>query len=399
MNRYRFCKWSRRLVLLSWLLPPLAAASPLFGDENLQIHGFLSQGYTHTSANSWFGDSSNGSWDFRELGLNASYRLTPQLQISGQLLSLTAGEMQDGSLSLDYGLLDYNFANFDNGNLGLRFGRVKTPIGLYNDTRDVAFTRTTNFLPQSIYFDKVRNLELSNDGFQIYGDLLTDWGDLLFQAGMGKPVTDENVEYAYLGNDWQGELSGDLFFLGRVIYELEGGRIRLSATIADGDLDFEPGPTDPFSNGTIGIQLRVLSFQYNAEAWHFTTEYMQEDVINRDLGAFRPDGDNTAEGYYLQLAHDLFSDWEIIARYDVSYLDRNDRDGTRQEAGPFGIPAHNMFAKDWTLGLRWDITPAFMVRGEYHWVDGTAWLSSRENNLLQTERHWQMFSLLASYRF
>ncbi|RDH87164.1 MAG: hypothetical protein DIZ77_18610 [endosymbiont of Seepiophila jonesi] len=355
MNRYRFWKWSRRLVLLGWLLPPLATASSLFGDENLQI--------------------------------------------SGQLLSLTAGEMQDGSLSLDYGLLDYNFANFDNGNLGLRLGRVKTPIGLYNDTRDVAFTRPTNFLPQSIYFDKVRNLELSNDGFQIYGDLQADWGDLLFQGGMGKPVTDENVEYAYLGNDWQGELSGDFFFLGRVIYELDAGRIRLSATIADGDLDFEPGPTDPFSNGTVGIQLRVLSFQYNAEDWHFTTEYMQEDVINRDLGAFRPDMDSTAEGYYLQLAHDLFSDWEIIARYDVSYLNRDDRDGTKQEAGPFGIPAHNMFAKDWTLGLRWDITPAFMVRGEYHWVDGTAWLSSRENNFFQTERYWQMFSLLASYRF
>jgi hypothetical protein len=40
-----------------------------------------------------------------------------------------------------------------------------------------------------------------------------------------------------------------------------------------------------------------------------------------------------------------------------------------------------------------------MLRAEYHRVEGTSWLSVRENDLAQTEKDWDMFSLLASFRF
>ena len=43
------------------------------------------------------------------------------------------------------------------------------------------------------------------------------------------------------------------------------------------------------------------------------------------------------------------------------------------------LPAHNRFAKDITVGLRWNITPEFMLRAEYHRVNGTGWLSTLDN--------------------
>ncbi len=65
-----------------------APAGSLFDDDSpLQIHGFLTQGYVKTSDNSFFGNSEDGSTEFREIGVNLSYRISPKLMASGQLLS------------------------------------------------------------------------------------------------------------------------------------------------------------------------------------------------------------------------------------------------------------------------------------------------------------------------
>ena len=63
-------------------------------------------------------------------------------------------------------------------------------------------------------------------------------------------------------------------------------------------------------------------------------------------------------------------------------------------------PAHSRFAKDITVGLRWNITPQFMLRAEYHRVNGTGWLSTLDNPSPHgTVQHWDLFSILGSYRF
>jgi hypothetical protein len=90
-----------------------------------------------------------------------------------------------------------------------------------------------------------------------------------------------------------------------------------------------------------------------------------------------------------------------MARYDVLYSDRSDRDGKDFEAQTRGtVPAHTRFAKDLTVGLRWDITPHWMARVEYHLVDGTAWLPRLDNrDTADLERYWNLFSALVSFHF
>ena len=80
------------------------------------------------------------------------------LQFSVQGLSRTAGEGSPGNIRLDYGFIDYTFSNQENSQFGIRLGRMKNPLGFYNDTRDVPFTRPSILLPQSIYFDRTRKL-------------------------------------------------------------------------------------------------------------------------------------------------------------------------------------------------------------------------------------------------
>lgn len=366
----------------------------------LQLHGFLSQGYVKTSDNRFFGPSDDGSWEFREIGVNLSYQPEPDLLFAGQLLSRTAGEMYDGGIRVDYVLLDYAPIMRQGLRTGLRLGRLKNPLGLYNDTRDVPFTRPSIFLPQSIYFDKVRNLELASDGGGIYADLQTEGGDFLFQLNIGKLDVDKNVESAFLFRDGPGKLeTDDPWYTGRLLYEFDGGRLRLAASLATGKLNYKPGRNDVLGPGVIDIDFWILSAQYNAEKWSLTAEYMNEPV-SRDGFAFLPvfDVDDTAEGWYLQGTYRLAPAWELVLRYDASVLDKDDRDGKKAEAD-FGIPAHNFFAKDLTFGVRWDPNKRFMLRAEYHRVEGASWLSLRENNPFDIAREWDMFSILVSFRF
>jgi len=101
--------------------------------QNLQIHGFASQSWLKSSGNNnVFGKSASdsGSFDFRELGLNASMRPLTNLQFSAQMLSRTAGEGSPGNIRLDYGFIDYTFLSDESKQLGIRLGRMKNPLGI-----------------------------------------------------------------------------------------------------------------------------------------------------------------------------------------------------------------------------------------------------------------------------
>lgn len=163
--------------MLLLLVNPLQAEWKL--PDSFQIHGFASQAFILSTDNNFFGGSKdNGTFDFRELGINASWRILPRLQVAAQGVARWAGENDEGSPRLDYGLVDYAFVSNAKNTWGLRLGRVINPIGFYNDTRDVAFTRPSIFLPQSIYFDRTRDVALSADGGQVYGEQRTSIGDL-----------------------------------------------------------------------------------------------------------------------------------------------------------------------------------------------------------------------------
>jgi len=380
---------------------PVGAEPGLSLPPSLRINGFLSQGLIHTSRNDFFGDSEDGlSTDFRELGLNLSWQPLPRLRFAGQLLSREAGNGDDGDLRMDYGFVDYAVIADAQNLWGLRLGRTLNPYGLYNDSRDVAFLRPGIFLPQSIYFDTTRALSLSGDGLQLYGERRDDWGDLTFQFSAILPrVGDPETEQELFFGDAPGELRTEPSFLSRLIYEHDGGRIRLATSALTVNVDYAPGPVDIFQVGRFRFSALYLSAQYNAERWSLTGEYALRNFRFRDFGAALPDNTFTGESFYVQGDYRFAPRLTGMLRYDVLRADRDDRNG-RDFAAATGLPAHRRFARDFTVGLRWDVTPSFMLRAEYHDIDGTGWLPFVDNpDIFATERHWRLFSILASYRF
>ncbi len=369
-------------------------------DGKAQVHGFVTQGIVFTSDNNFLGKSRNGSVEFREIGVNLVARPHADLLVSGQLLSRQAGKLDDGNIHLDYGILDWTALSSDAGRMGVRLGRIKHPFGLYNETRDVAFTRPAAILPQPIYFEQARNLEMSSDGAAFYLERFSEMGNLSATWGIGYAnVGEKSVEAAFLGRDHAGKFESRPVHLLNLLYEGDNGRYRVGLTSAWGRMDYAPQPGSLLGAGSASYHPVILSAQYNWDRWSLTGEHFLEYIRYRDLGPWMPDANRVAQSYYLQGAYRPAADWETFVRYDGFYIDRNDRNGARLHAAT-GLPGFVSYARSWVVGARYDVNAQFMVRAEFHHVEGVGWLSSLENpDPAGWNKHWNMLMLLGSWRF
>ena len=368
----------------------------------LQLHGFASQALVHTSDNQYFGDSTKTSFDFTELGVNASYRPDPRLLLSGQVLVRRAGEMYDGTPSIDYALADITLSSSAEQRLGVRAGRYKAPMGLYNETRDVPFTRPGIFLPQVVYYDKIRNQLLSLDGLALYGETYGDLGNLSLTLAAGRTLIDDNVEWTYLGSDYPGDLASDgLAWLASLWYSSQTERLKLGFSISSYRMAFDPAANSPLDDGSIDAIYWIASAQYNARDWTISAEYSRVPLDWNDFGPVYPFTKETIEGYYLQGAYRLRPGLELMLRYEEGFANQTDKDGNRFSALTGGItPSYDFYSKIWTAGLRWDILPDLMLRLEYQRHLGTFALSIRENpDPSALVEEWDAIAAALSIRF
>lgn len=232
------------LLLMVGLTTGRAMAGPEVFDT-LQLHGFASQGWVTTDDNNFFGPSSdgNGSFEFTEIGVNASLRPHEDLLVSAQVLSRRAGgDGDDARPELDHGLLDYQAVSEPGRTAGVQIGRVKNPFGLYNQTRDMPFTRPGILLPQSIYFDRARSLALASDGGNVYFEERMDGGARLrAQIGVGRPQVDEDLERTLRLDPVPGSIEPRNSAIGQLLYEHNGGRVVAAVSAARVEARFERG--------------------------------------------------------------------------------------------------------------------------------------------------------------
>jgi len=361
---------------------------------SIQVHGFLSQGFIHTSDNQFFGHSDDSlSTDFRELGVNGSWNPLPDLQLAMQVVWRNAGQTDEGGVRIDYGLASYNLLSTESTLLAIRAGRVPTPLGFYNETRDVAATRPSILLPQSIYFDRNRNLSLSADGGYLYGEHRTGLGDFSANFGLILPRTnDPDFMNTILRGD-AGTVEGDTSWVARLGYESPGSRVRFAVTYADFLSQFRSAEHAK-NQGSFHFNPLILSAQYNAEKWSLTAEYA---LRRTRFDNFRTaDFGFTGQSYYIQGAYHVTDKLEGFVRYDELIWNLDDQYG--YHFPDKRVPSYSRYARDWTFGLRYEILPSLLLSTEYHHVNGTGWLSQLENTQHQTQQ-WDMYLFMLSYSF
>jgi len=192
---------SRRIVELAvicFCTTQIASAQEfrLF-DRSVQIHGFASQGFAYTDRNNWLTmHSSHGSGAFTDFGANVSMQVTDKFRFGAQVYDRNLGNLGDWHPSLDWAFADYRFTSW----LGIRGGKVKTVLGLYNDTQDFDFLHTFALLPQSVYPTDLRDAAIAHLGGDLYGRLTPPHrlGDIAYTAYAGHRSDSIYSGYAYV---------------------------------------------------------------------------------------------------------------------------------------------------------------------------------------------------------
>lgn len=351
------------------------------GKYDVQAHGFGTQGYIKTNNNNWLTmqTSGSGSGVFTDAGLNLGSEITPKFRLGGQVYSRKLGALGDWHPQLDWSVADYRVAPW----LGLRAGKVKTVLGLYNDTQDVDSAHTFALLPQSVYPIDMRDATLSHAGGDVYGSIKAGkYGKFLYTGYAGNQQQSVHGGYPYLlkihgvyigksggltyGGDarWQTPVKG---LLTGVSYE--GNHVRntgkLNPSVALGG----PNISVPYWEQSRSQFTKTIYGTYSRGNLRIDSEYR---YFWRDFTIFN--------GQFRALVGTHA--WYPSAAYRVNrwfefggYYSHFDEDWTVNVPGQVEAPSESDPSRhiyDKTVTARFDVFTRFYVKAEGHFMDGNA---------------------------
>ena len=136
--------------------------------RQVQVHSFASEGFLYSNVNNFLTmETSVGSFSMTDAGANVSTQLTDKFRVGAQLYLRNVGEIGKWHPEFDWALGDYRFKEW----FGVRGGKVKTTLGLYNDTQDLEFLHTWALMPQSVYPVDSRGDVIAHVGGNLYGNI------------------------------------------------------------------------------------------------------------------------------------------------------------------------------------------------------------------------------------
>ncbi|QTA91095.1 hypothetical protein [Desulfonema magnum] len=383
--------------IFCWVLMMLNVGTNVhaFDPDQIQIHGFVSQGYLISDNNDYmWTETEDGSFQFNEMGINFATQLTDDLRVGLQFLSRDLGEIGNNEVELDWAFADYHFRDW----LGLRVGRMKLRYGFYNQSRDIDAARTWILLPMSVYDELTRELYTSVTGIGIYGEI---HGGLSYEFQIGPFDLDEKSGLAKMTSDPAREdlisidSESDNLVLGlEWKTPLEG--LKIGATYKKEESSVEANtleiPPVPISRNN-KAKITTGSVEYAYEDFVFSAEYRHRE-LNIRMGERTLVKDRCEEGYYAAVQY-RFTDWlELGSYYAVIYADKDDKNGDGYEAR--GLPREEAWQKDIALSARFDINDYWIFKLESHFMDG---LYRVDYDPSDPEDQWILFAAKMTFSF
>ena len=386
----------------------------------VDIHGFVSQGYVQSSdygfhqINMDQEELEDGSYEFSEVGLNFSSTVSDNLRLGVQLLSKDMGTVGNNEVVVDWAYADYNFKNW----LGLRVGKVKRAIGLFNEYQDIDATRTSIFLPP-IYREDWREGALAIRGAAIYGtlpgsleynisygiaDMSTEGGVAkTMERTVGGKVTDIDSEPNYTAwLKWNTPLNGLSLTASqmKIGLNMEAQAINsmplsaLTGLPAHAALNLEL--KTPITNKTT-VFYNTVATQYFHNNLMVAAEYQwgKEVLKTKVMGIPQPTKKNKTEIWSLLTTYRFTPLFELGVCYSEEYDDRDDRDGDAYVAK--GLPKENAWRKDLAISTRFDITNSWIFKLEAHLMDGL--LNIDYGTDPSPDENWEMYAAKLTYIF
>ncbi|HZR58216.1 MAG TPA: hypothetical protein VFA74_15180 [Terriglobales bacterium] len=344
-----------------------ACASTLFAQDlsDIQIHGFVTQGFLYSSNNNLFTmNTSDGSARWTDAALSLSDAASDKLRIGVQLHVYQFGELGGANMIIDWATGDYRASD------RVRFvvGKVKTVTGLFNDSQDVDTVHLWVLLPESMYPTDNKSFNLAHYGGDFYGamPLGKRWGTLGYRGFAGYRPLDLNGGYAKL----LSPSIGSAFTTG-------------GSNEFGGDLRWET----PLKGLLVGVSALTSGLDGTAPTGSFHIPYSTTPVpyAKFEKGKFMAAGEYKRNTSEIDLSFNLPGGGHFIvpSTYDTRswYAMSSYRLTGKLQAGAYyshyinggvndSLPVN--FSKDWTVSGRYDFNGYFYTKVEEHFINGTA---------------------------
>ena len=109
-------------------------------------------------------------------------------------------------------------------------------------------------------------------------------------------------------------------------------------------------------------------------------------------------GDLSDLGWYVSNQYRFDRRWSVAAVFSEYFPDKNDRDGDALVAA--GEPAHGAWQRDLGLTVRLDVNEHWLLKLEYHDMDGTAMVvEGGPDAATDTDRHWRVIAAKTTFHF
>jgi hypothetical protein len=410
-------------------LPLIAQFSP----DKINIHGFVNQGYVYSGDNNYLNmNTVKGSFEFNEVAINFSTGLTDRLHAGIQLLSRDLGKVGNNMVMLDWAYADYRWRDY----LGIRIGKIKTPLALYNEIRDVDALRTFILLPQSVYDENVRDFSFAFQGAALYGNIgLGKLGELEYNLYSGtfnipdpktgfwynsfmslraliEPfLTNETAVITHVGIS-DPAVTADYIWGGSGYWNTPVPDLKLGGCYLYGSLTMSTdipvyrrltlSPSQYVINEVIIPHLDAdiiikdyytLSGEYTLNNLSLTGEFHRRiykvHIRKNPILGFAMNQDYRLEGYYGQITYRLLERLELGAYYS-SYTDKDSQLP--------GEPKWYYTQADICGAIRFDITPSWLVKLEGHQIDGVG-LVIAVDNPAGIQKEWRLIAVKSSISF
>jgi hypothetical protein len=414
-----------RIFTLSFLLL-LSKSNQAIALEDINIHGSLSQSFLKTTKNDFlFSGTNKGSFEFTEAVLNTSKAVSNKLLIGAQLLSRNFGDEGNFKTALDWGYGDYQF----NSKIGLRAGKVRLPLGFYNEYRDIDSAQTEIFRQQGPYYEPMRAFLLSYSGFGVYGNVFSNskLGNVdyhLYYGTLDIPSDFSLLRFVNAGLNTTGGLDTERIFGGQILWNTPAEGLRFGYSFLDYKGAFDTtSPALIFSQALTNFsvqegllfdaQQNIVGVEYQNGPWTFSAEH-QLFLLDADFsqtfknnfitGLSNSTSKAIANAAYAQTLSSISglssdqSSWYLSLTYQYNdklsqFLSYGHMIGNRDNNS-----AVNNYRKDIGLGLRYDVSANWRVKFEAHSFSGS------ENAIQATNRNsiadkWALFAARVSFDF
>jgi hypothetical protein len=391
----------------------IAMVQPALADvswKNIQFGGFASQGFLASSANDYLGETSHGTFDFREYAVNTSYA-TGHWRVGGQVFGQKLGVYGNDKIKLDWATVDYQATQW----FGLRIGQVKMPRGLYNESLDLDSVRPFVLLPQSVYDNRLRDFNASFRGGMIYGNIgLRRAGSLDYRAFYGNMHVDAGsgaLDYFHNDQPFLNEsmkiddvIGGSLFW-NSPLTGLRGGYSYSSfRNTATSRFVFPPPPLVPLRavGRSNAYDRHLLSLEYLTGDWVFAAEAGRSlatiSYFANDTGPRVVTFDFKSDYWYVSAARRI-NHWLELGTY---YSYSRDEQPATYSVLPALPDNPTPVQGDYALSARFDLNEHVLFKLEGHYMDGAGKIFdtyAHRQPIANRDNSWTMIAAKITFSF